>query len=154
MAIEPSALTRALYLLCHDEDRGGRRTFKVERILSASLTPEVFDEPGAATARELLAAWDVISDQPLERVVIRFSPEVAARVAETTWHPSQVIEEGPDGSITWQARVAGIQEIRAWVLGWGGQAEVLEPPALRERVRDEVRRLPGRTSRTEPGGRR
>ena len=34
------------------------RTFKVERILGASLTPEVFEaETGAPFARELLRAW-------------------------------------------------------------------------------------------------
>ena len=139
LAIEPSALTHAIYLIGYDEEREGRRTFKVERILDASLTPETYEADGAAPlAGELLRAWDVITDQPLVRVVVRFSPEVASRVAETTWHPTQVIEREPDGSLTWTARVAGIQEIRSWVLGWGGEAEVLEPDELRERVRAEL----------------
>ena len=42
-AIEPSAQTRALYLFAHDEERGAQRTFKVERIRAASVTPESFD---------------------------------------------------------------------------------------------------------------
>ena len=54
-AIEPSALTRAVYLIGYDEERHGRRTFKVERIVGASLTPETYDaEPGATLAGELL----------------------------------------------------------------------------------------------------
>jgi proteasome accessory factor B len=139
LAIEPSATTRALYLIGNDEERRGRRTFKVERILSASLTPATFDPGGAATiARELLRAWDVITDQELVHVVVRFSPEVAGRVRETRWHPSQETELGADGWLTWSARVAGTQEIRAWVLGWGGAAEVIEPAELRERVREEL----------------
>jgi predicted DNA-binding transcriptional regulator YafY len=145
LAIEPSALTRALYLVGYDEERKARRTFKVERILGASLTPEVFDEASGATlARELLRAWDVITDQPIERVVVRFSPEVAQRVGETTWHPSQETTIGEDGWLTWTAQVAGIQEIRSWILGWGGEAEVIEPATLRERVRDELVRAVGR----------
>jgi len=139
LAIEPSALTRAIYLIGFDEQRQARRTFKVERILEASLTPETFDEDAGATfAAELLRAWDVITDQPIERVVVRFSPEVAQRVGETTWHPSQETSLGPDGWLTWSARVAGLQEVRLWILGWGGDAEVVEPAALRERVRDEL----------------
>lgn len=139
LAIEPSATTRALYLIGWDEQRQARRTFKVERILAASLTPEAFDPGAEATlAAELLRAWDVITDQPMERVIIRFSPEVAQRVAETTWHPSQATILGADGWLTWTAEVAGLQEIRAWVLGWGGAALVLEPAELRDRVRDEL----------------
>ena len=111
----------------------------MERILSASLTPEVAPEPAGTTiAQELLHAWDVITDQPMVTVVVRFSPEVAARVAETTWHPSQQTSLADDGWLTWTARIAGIQEIRAWVLGWGGDAEVMEPQELRERVRAEL----------------
>ena len=54
--IEPSALTHALYLICFDEERDARRTFKVERILSASLTPQTFEPPeGEAPASELAA---------------------------------------------------------------------------------------------------
>ena len=49
-----------------------------------------------------------------------------------------VAEREPDGSLVWRARVAGLQEIRSWVLGWGGECEVLEPDELRERIRGEL----------------
>ena len=138
-AVEPSALTRAVYLIGYDEERRGRRTFKVERIVAASLTPETYEaEPGTTLAGELLRAWDVITDQPIVRVVVRFSPEVAQRVAETTWHPTQETSPGPDGSLTWTAQVAGVAEIRSWILGWGGAAEVMEPAELRSWIRDEL----------------
>jgi proteasome accessory factor B len=141
LAIEPSALTHALYLMGWDESRQAKRTFKVERILSASLTPETFTPPeGAATARELLKAWDVIADEDPIRVVIRFSPAVAKRAAETRWHPSQELEPQDDGSLIWRGLVAGIREIRIWILGWGADAEVLEPPELRAEVSAELAR--------------
>jgi predicted DNA-binding transcriptional regulator YafY len=139
-AIEPSGLTRALYLIGFDEDRGARRTFKVERILNASLTPETFTGSSATIAQELRSAWDVISDEPLVRVVIRFSPDVAARVAETSWHPTQETEPGRDGSLRWNAHVSGVREIRSWILGWGADAQVLEPPELRDQIRGELER--------------
>ncbi len=140
-AIEPSALTHALYLIGWDEARGARRTFKVERIIDASLTPQTFDpEKGSAPALALLRAWDVMSDEPPVLVVVRFTPEVAKRAAETRWHPSQEIEALPDGSLHWSGRVAGLREIRIWILGWGADAEVLEPPELRAEVADEHRR--------------
>ncbi len=140
-AIEPSALTHALYLIGWDEGRGARRTFKVERIRSASLTPATFEPgPGEPAARDLMRAWDVISDEPPVRVVLRFSPAVARRAAETRWHPSQEIETLPDGSLRWSGRVAGLREIRIWILGWGPDVEVLEPAELRAEIAGDVRR--------------
>ena len=139
--IEPSALTHSLYLLGFDEERGARRTFKVERIASASMTPETFEpQAGFSPATELRRAWDVIFDQPPETVVARFSPAVASRVAETRWHPSQETEPGTDGSLVWRARVAGLHEVRIWLLGWGAEVEVLEPASLRAEVADELAR--------------
>lgn len=133
-AIEPSANTRALYVIGYDEERQARRTFKVERVRSASLTPDTFPATSAAVAAEMLSAWDVVSDDTPVDISIRFSPEVAARVAETRWHPSQTAEMTTDGALLWNARVAGLLEVRSWVLGWGPDAEVLEPAELRDWV--------------------
>jgi proteasome accessory factor B len=141
LAIEPSALTHALYLLAWDEGRKARRTFKVERILSASLTPQTFEPvEGYSAAAELARAWDVIADDEPIDVVIRFSPAVAKRAAETLWHPSQETEDQPDGSLLWKATVAGTREIRIWIMGWGADAEILEPRALRDDVAAELAR--------------
>ena len=138
--IEPSLQTHALYLIGWDETRDGLRTFKIERIRDVALTPRTFDppEPGSAEAgtieSTLERAWDIIADQPPVEVVLRFVPEVAARVGEATWHPSQRLERQPDGSLLWRATVAGTIEIRLWILSWGADVEVLEPAALRADV--------------------
>ena len=133
-AIEPSAQTRALYVIGFDEERQDRRTFKVERIRAASLTPDTFPSHSPSVAAEMRSAWDVIGDDAPVEIVIRFEASVAQRVAETRWHPSQVQEQQPDGSLLWRARVSGVLEIRSWILGWGPDAEVLEPADLREWV--------------------
>jgi proteasome accessory factor B len=133
-AIEPSATTRALYVIGYDEERGARRTFKVERIRSASLTPQTFPPATSAVVAEMRSAWDVVGDEAPIDVVIRFDASVATRVAETRWHPSQTVETADDGSLLWRARVSGALEIRSWILGWGPDAEVLEPADLREWV--------------------
>jgi proteasome accessory factor B len=133
-AIEPSAQTRALYVIGFDEERQANRTFKVERIRAVSLTPQTFPPRSASVASDMRAAWDVISDAAPVDVVVRFDAAVAQRVAETRWHPSQVEEEQPDGSLLWRARVSGVLEIRSWILSWGPDAEILEPADLREWV--------------------
>ena len=91
--IEPSLQTHALYLIGWDETRDALRTFKVERIRDVALTPRTFELPeGDGVEGALRRAWDIIADQPPTEVVLRFSPAVAARVQEATWHPTQNVE--------------------------------------------------------------
>jgi predicted DNA-binding transcriptional regulator YafY len=133
--LEPSLATHALYLIGHDETRDAIRTFKVERIGDLSVLARTFEPPDAeGLARHLRAAWDMIADQPLTEVVLRFAPAVAARVQEATWHPTQRVGALPDGSLEWRAKVSGTVEIRLWVLSWGDDVEVLAPASLRRDV--------------------
>jgi predicted DNA-binding transcriptional regulator YafY len=139
--IEPSLQTHALYLIGWDETRDALRTFKIERIRDVALTPRTFELPeGDGLESALRRAWDIIADQPPTEVVLRFSPAVAARVGEATWHPTQQIVQGEDGSLTWRATVAGTIEIRLWILSWGDDVEVLGPPELRKDVAQTHRR--------------
>jgi proteasome accessory factor B len=139
--LEPSLHTHALYLIGWDETRDAVRTFKVERIRDVALTPRTFEatETDAFEAK-LRAAWDIIADQPPVTVDLRFAPTVAARVREATWHPTQSVEEQPDGSLRWRATVSGTIEIRLWILQWGADVEVLAPAELREDVAATLRR--------------
>jgi predicted DNA-binding transcriptional regulator YafY len=135
--IEPSLQTHALYLIGWDEDRDAMRTFKIERIHDVRVTPRTFAPPeGASLERDLRRGWDIIADQPATEVVVRFSPAVADRVGETTWHPLQQLERSPDGGLIWRSTVSGVIEIRLWIVSWGDDAEVLAPAELRAQVRD------------------
>jgi len=132
--LEPSLQTHALYLIGFDEDRGAMRTFKVERMRDLTVSPKTFEPPEGDVVAQLRGAWDIIADQPLTEVVLRFEPSVAGRAMEATWHPTQRVTTLADGSLEWRARVAGTIEIRLWILSWGDEVEVLEPVALRQDV--------------------
>ena len=133
--LEASATTRALYLIGYDESREAVRTFKLQRILEIAVTPDTFEPPDPAIVQESLGrSWGVITDQEEVEVVLRFDAEIAARVTETTWHPSEQTTREPAGTILWRARVPGTIEIRRWILSWGSQVEVLAPPELRDEV--------------------
>jgi proteasome accessory factor B len=139
--LEPSLQTHALYLIGHDEERSALRTFKIERIRAASLTPRTFDPPDPAeTTSALRAAWDIIADQPPVEIVLRFAPAVANRVREARWHPTQSVETEPGGWLRWRATVSGTIEVRLWILSWGDDVEVLAPEALRDDVAGTLRR--------------
>src|SRR5438874_1933671 len=64
----------------------------------------------------------------------------AGRVQEAVWHRAQRLVELPDGGVELTFTVAGIVEIRPWILSWGDGVEVLSPASLRESVAASVAR--------------
>ncbi|MEO5986772.1 MAG: WYL domain-containing protein, partial [Candidatus Limnocylindria bacterium] len=140
--LEPDAALRSVYLIGFDEPAHAMRTYKVERIRSATLTQDRYEIPDDFDPDAWLAnSWGIWSSDstPTERVRLRFSATVAHRVREAIWHRSQELEELEDGGLELTVTVAGTVEIRPWILSWGDGVEVLEPPELRLAVARAVR---------------
>jgi predicted DNA-binding transcriptional regulator YafY len=146
-ALEPDAALRSVYLIGFDEPANAMRTYKVERIRSATLTQDRYEIPDDFDPDRWLAnSWGIWSSDstPPERVRLRFDASVAHRVREAVWHRSQKLTELDDGGVELAVTVAGIIEIRPWILSWGDGVEVLEPPSLREAVAVAVRNAAAR----------
>jgi predicted DNA-binding transcriptional regulator YafY len=47
------------------------------------------------------------------------------------------------GDILYGVRASYPKEVAWWAMSWGSEAEVLEPPELREYVANEVRKMAG-----------
>jgi predicted DNA-binding transcriptional regulator YafY len=140
--LEPDAALRSVYLIGHDELANAMRTYKVERIRSATLTTDRYGIPDTFDPDAWLAnSWGIWSSDstPPERIRLRFDASIAHRVREAVWHRSQELTELPDGGVELAVTVAGIIEIRPWILSWGDGVEVLEPASLRQAVAQAVR---------------
>jgi CRISPR-associated endonuclease/helicase Cas3 len=119
-------------------------TFKIERIVDAELKLARFEIPPQFDEEELLRfAWGIwYGEGEPTTVRLRFAPgEATRRVKESKWHPTQEIEDLPEGGCIWRAQVAEWQEMLPWVRGWGADCEVLEPEELRSQVVHEANRL-------------
>ena len=140
--IEPSATGNATYVIGHASHVDALRTFKVERIVSATLTKETFEVPETFDGPGLLAgAWSIWYGEEPQEVTLRFVPEATRRVKETYWHPSQTLEEQPDGGCVLRLMIAEPTEMIHWIRGWGPQVEVVEPEWLREQMGREAREV-------------
>jgi predicted DNA-binding transcriptional regulator YafY len=84
-------------------------------------------------------SFRVMHDE-LYTVKVRISPGWARWVGEKIWHESQKITKLPNGGLEIIFRVAGLDEIKRWVLSFGPEAVVLEPESLKEMVRKDVSR--------------
>ncbi|MDA8142128.1 MAG: transcriptional regulator [Desulfobacteraceae bacterium] len=129
------------YLIGYCELRREIRLFAVERIERLETLEEHFTSPEGFDANEFMqASFGVFRGETVE-VRIHFSSAVAGYIQEKIWHPTQSLELQPDGGLVFTAQVAGIEEIKYWILKWGAQAEVLAPEALRRSVAAEVKRM-------------
>ena len=75
-------------------------------------------------------SFGVFQEEPVD-VVWKFTPKAAADAREFLFHPSQIIEPQPDGSLIVRFRTGGLMEMAWHLFTWGDQVEVLKPRRLR-----------------------
>ena len=116
------------------------RTFHLGRFVKIENLEEPFRMPRGFRLEQYLGnAWRMIPARGKDqKVVVRFKPLVAANVADVLWHPTQKTRTLSDGCLHFEATVSGLDEIAWWILGYGDQAEVLKPDALRRQVSSRI----------------
>lgn len=120
---------------CHVNDEP--RTFRLDRVQDARLTGTTFARPpGFRLDAYLVGAWSIFRGPDRHEVVLHFPPELAPLVQNAQIHPSQEVHELDDGAIEYRVQLSHLDEIARWVVGFGGDVEVVEPEALRRRVRE------------------
>ncbi|MBA4018110.1 MAG: WYL domain-containing protein [Pirellula sp.] len=134
---------RSWYVVGRSSIHREARLFNLMRIDRLEPLEESFRAPARFTMdRFLRNAWHLIPESgPDREIVVRFEALVAGNVAEVLWHKTQRLVWLADGRLEFHATVSGIHEISWWILGYGDQAEVLQPPDLRELIARRVRNM-------------
>ena len=114
------------------------RTFAFDRIKSIDLTDVLFKRPENFSVEEYMRTSFGVFHGESAKVKIWFAPEAAGYIKEKVWHESQIISDQKDGSIIFEAEVAGIDEIKIWILEWGAKAKVIEPDSLKMEIKSEI----------------
>jgi predicted DNA-binding transcriptional regulator YafY len=126
------------YLIGNCGLREDIRIFAMDRIKSLELTNEIFEMPEDFNVDDFMkSSFGVFHGEPV-RVRVWFAAEIAEYIREKIWHETQIIESQTDGSIIFEAEVAGIAEIKFWILKWGAKARVIEPESLKNEIRLEA----------------
>lgn len=112
------------------------RFTEVETVRGSSFTPPA----DFRMARVLQGAFGVhvAGAAEQQRVVIEFSAAKAAYVRARLWHPTQQIEELPDGRLRLTLMCTHLLPLVSWVLEWGPHARAIEPPELVAHVTSEL----------------
>ena len=136
------ALVKACwYVIGRPADGDQPRTFRITRFESLRMLDEPAEVPGDFDLRVYFGnAWAVYRGDVTYDIELLLTQDAADVVTETTWHHTQQVCRNKDGSVTLTFRVAGLNEIVRWVLGWGGRVKVVKPSELREMVIEQHRK--------------
>ncbi len=130
------------YLFAFDHLRNDIRTFVPARIKAIRETGKTFQREEKFSVEERLrGSFGVHSDQGEFDVVIRFNEKVADYIREKKWHDSQQLKELKGGAVELRMKLSSLPEVERWVLGWGGNATIVNPPQLAEMVRDAAQKI-------------
>ncbi len=77
-------------------------------------------------------------------VAARFSAGAAPYVRERRWSTDQTLTDEPDGGVTLRFLARSEAEVLSWILGFGPEAELLEPSALRRALAEQAATLAAR----------
>ena len=130
-----------LYLIAYDHRREEVRLFAVERIRSLMLTDHAYQMPlGFDVDAYVRDALVIMRGKPIA-VELVFSKPTAAWVKDRIWHPSQQMTPLKDGRLRMALKVADTRELLGWILSFGGGVRVVKPDALKQKVREEARKI-------------
>jgi proteasome accessory factor C len=108
------------------------RTFRLDRVLAATLLDDAIEVPDDVRARAFDA--ELFTPSPEDRLVT-FSLDPAARWAADYYQCEEVAERG-DGGLIVKLRSRDDAWVRRLALGLAGVARLIDPPELTELVRD------------------
>ena len=135
------------YLVGHDALRNDVRVFRVARIEDVKPNPRTPNTPDFEVPAEFRLddwtgreAWEL--GEPEESPV---RAEVRFRFPQSLWAErngyGERVEEGDDGSVVRAFEVRQADPFVRWVLSQDGEAEIVSPPELAERLRETMQRV-------------
>jgi len=142
--VDPYSLVfrrHAWYLIGFCHRRNEVRLFRLSRIKKITLLDKSFEKKQDFFLSDFFKdSWELYQGEPV-CVRIKFRGITAKVIESGQHHPSEKITKLKDGSLTYEVKVNGTEEICRWVLGFGEDAKVLEPKELKEKIRLTVEKM-------------
>lgn len=131
------------YLIAFTPEKNDFRQYRLERIQSLTVCKETFQRDPSFNLQDYFClSLGVFQGEPV-RVKVRLQGKAARLASERPWPENRVLEWTTDDTLFLQVTVQGTQEIVAWVLSLGEEAEILEPLSLREQMYKTLREMLG-----------
>ena len=122
------------YLVAWSENTRARdfRSFALSNVERVEIRDEMFERaPGFSLVDYAARSFGVFQEEPFD-VVWKFTPKAAPDAHEFLFHPTQTMEDQPDGSLIVRFRAGGAQEMAWHLFTWGSEVEVVKPKRLKQ----------------------
>ena len=129
------------FVICYCHEKNGVEIFKLSMIYEFKIINFIFIKPRDFSLKDYLNnQWAIFSGEKT-LVKIRFNNSVSEFIKKIKWSPNQIIEDEKNRGLVLSLFLDDIGDIKSWVLGFGGEAEVLEPKSLRKEIGEEINKL-------------
>lgn len=129
------------YIVAYCHNAGEEKNFRVSRIKSLEVTNDIFIKPRDFSLKECLDNSKLTFNEHQTLVKIKFHKSLSKFIKEGKWLLNQELEALKNGNFILKGYLSDLGEIKQWVLGFGANAEVLEPTTLREDIKNELRKV-------------
>lgn len=119
------------YLVAFSDYAKDVRLFALAGFEQIELTEDVFERPEGFDLQNWMQRSFGIWQEDVYDVVWRFTPEAAADARLYMFHPTQVMTDEPDGSLTVSFRSGGLREMCWHLFRWGKSVQVESPNELK-----------------------
>lgn len=128
----------AWHAIGYNHRKDSVQTFRVSRISSLKITDEIYMRPYNFSLKDYIRDnWGSFKEGKI-KVTIKFSEEAVPLIKSGKWHISEELEILEDGSVLFNLYVDETGELKNWVIGFGRNAELIEPQQLREEIKQEL----------------
>jgi predicted DNA-binding transcriptional regulator YafY len=145
MPLSLAVYDHQLYVIAQEEGRTPY-PYRFARIRKADSTEMTFEYPVKLKYNpdklfdDSFGIFIENDKYPYEQVRVRLSSRWLTHVCSHRWHRSQEVSTSASEVIL-SLKLRVCPEVEAWILSFGGEAEVLQPAWLRDKVAGHVRKL-------------
>lgn len=81
------------------------------------------------------------NDSPSKKIELLFDKTINTYILERTWHKNQECHQNEDGTVYLSFESNQMQETLYWVLHFGAAVQILNPPELKDKYREELDKM-------------
>jgi predicted DNA-binding transcriptional regulator YafY len=129
---------RANYLVAAEPEGGAVKTFRLDRMSAVKAEPGVAIPPADFDLQVFAGQSFGIYQDAIEDVVLKITPEGADEARGWRWHPTQTVEDQPDGGVAVRFRASGMRELAWHLFSWGEQVQIVAPERLKAVMAEEL----------------
>jgi len=127
------------YAIAYDRERKDWRNFVLSRMQHVEALPETFVRNRPFDIDTYLrGSLGIFQGKGMHRVQLEFDAWAAQLIRERVWHPGQRIQELTGERLAFAIELSSLEEIIPWILSWGEHVHVVQPVALKRRLRATV----------------